>query len=154
MKLVARLMRALPMQTATNSSAHADVMRTEVQADLTYRCLKRLFGTFVPGYEVLIQFLAYFALVARTMRPPRIKESGAPVRMWCGIIGIADEKNDLVAASAYTVVLTALNHEGSSEATGNAQVLSIISLGGPGSHPCVRGGSGVCKARSSENATV
>jgi hypothetical protein len=57
MKLMARLMRVLPMQATTNLSELAVVMKPEVETDSTYRRLQRFFAKFDFGYQRLGQFL-------------------------------------------------------------------------------------------------
>ena len=57
MKLMARLMRALPMQTTTNLAELAHVMKPEVETDSTYRRLQRFFAGFEFGYQRLGRFL-------------------------------------------------------------------------------------------------
>ncbi len=57
MKLMARLMRALPMQTTTNLAELASAGKPEVETDSTYRRLQRFFAGFEFGYQRLGRFL-------------------------------------------------------------------------------------------------
>ncbi len=56
-KLIARLMRALPIQTTTNLAELAIVMKPQVQIDSTYWRLHRFFAGFAFSYEALGRFL-------------------------------------------------------------------------------------------------
>jgi hypothetical protein len=74
LKVMARLMRALPIQTTTNLAELALVMKPQVETESTYRRLQRFFAGFAFGYEALGQFLLglvptdppYVAVVDRT----------------------------------------------------------------------------------------
>ena len=57
LKLMARLMRALPIQTTTNLAELALVMKPQVETESTYRRLQRFFAGFAVGYKALGQFL-------------------------------------------------------------------------------------------------
>jgi hypothetical protein len=57
MKLMARLMRVLPMQTTTNLAELASAGKPAVETDSTYRRLQRFFAGFEFGYERLGRFL-------------------------------------------------------------------------------------------------
>ena len=125
MKLMARLMRALPMQATTNLAQLAVVMKPEVQTDSTYRRLQRFFAAFAFGYEALGQFLLdlvpadppYVATHDRTEW--HFGQTAVNVLM----IGIADEKGGRAGGIAYPIAWTVLDHGGGSSADEHAQVL-------------------------------
>ena len=50
LKLMARLMRALPIQTTTHLAQLAQVMKPQVETNSTYRRLQRFFAGFAFGY--------------------------------------------------------------------------------------------------------
>ena len=56
-KLMARLMRALPIQTTTNLAELAPAGKPQVETESTYRRLQRFFAGFAVGYKALGQFL-------------------------------------------------------------------------------------------------
>lgn len=118
-KLIARLMRALPMQTTTNLAQLAVVMKPQVQTDSTYRRLQRFFAGFAFGYEALGQFLLdlvptdppYVAVLDRTEW--HFGQTAVNVLM----IGIAQN------GIAFPVVWTALDHGGGSGADQHTDLL-------------------------------
>jgi len=125
MKLMARLIQALPIQTTTNLSALAVVMKPEIQTDSTYRRLQRFFAAFAFGYEALGQFLLdlvpanppYVAIVDHTEW--HFGQTAVNVLM----VGIADEKRDWAGGIAHPIAWTVLDHGGGSGANEHVQVL-------------------------------
>ncbi len=119
MKLMARLMRALPMQTTTNLAQLAVVMKPKVETDSTYRRLQRFFAEFSFGYETLGRFLLdlvpteppYVAVLDRTEW--HFGQTAVNVLM----IGIAE------GGIAYPVVWSVLGHGGGSGAGEHTDLL-------------------------------
>ena len=119
MKLMARLMRGLPMQTTTNLAQLAIVMKPEVETDSTYRRLQRFFAGFEFGYQRLGQFLLdlvpteppYVAVLDRTEW--HFGKTAVNVLM----IGIAG------GGIAYPVAWSVLGHGGGSGAEEHTELL-------------------------------
>ncbi len=119
MKLMARLMRALPMQTTTNLAELAVVMKPEVETDSTYRRLQRFFAGFEFGYQRLGRFLLdlaptdppYVAVLDRTEW--HFGQTAVNVLM----IGIAE------GGIAYPVVWSVLDHGGGSGTDEHSELL-------------------------------
>ncbi|WP_259057834.1 IS4 family transposase [Salinibacter ruber] len=119
MKLMARLMRALPMQTTTNLAQLAVVMKPKVETASTYRRLQRFFAEFSFGYETLGRFLLdlvpteppYIAVLDRTEW--HFGQTAVNVLM----IGIAE------GGIAYPVVWSVLGHGGGSGASEHTDLL-------------------------------
>ncbi len=119
MKLMARLMRVLPMQTTTNLAQLAVVMKPEVETDSTYRRLQRFFAEFSFGYETLGRFLLdlvpteppYVAVLDRTEW--HFGQTAVNVLM----IGIAK------GGIAYPVTWSVLGHGGGSGAGEHTELL-------------------------------
>ena len=119
MKLMARLMRALPIQTTTNLAQLAQVMKPQVETDSTYRRIQRFFAGFAFGYEALGQFLLdlvptgppYVAVLDRTEW--HFGQTAVNVLM----VGIACD------GIAFPIAWTALDHGGGSGADEHAEVL-------------------------------
>jgi hypothetical protein len=119
MKLMARLMRVLPMQATTNLSELAVVMKPEVETDSTYRRLQRFFAKFDFGYQRLGQFLLdlvptdppYVAVLDRTEW--HFGQTAVNVLM----VGIAE------GGIAYPVVWSVLDHGGGSGAEEHTELL-------------------------------
>jgi hypothetical protein len=119
MKLMARLMRALPIQTTTNLAQLAQVMKPQVDTGSTYRRIQRFFAGFAFGYEALGRFLLdlvpsdppYVAVVDRTEW--HFGQAAMNVLM----IGIAE------GGIAFPVAWTTLDHGGGSGADEHAEVL-------------------------------
>ncbi len=119
MKLMARLMRALPMQTTTNLAQLAVVMKPQVETDSTYRCLQRFFAEFAFGYEALGRFLLdlvptsppYLAVLDRT----EWHFGQTPVNVL--MIGIAQN------GIAFPVAWSVLDHGGGSGADEHTDLL-------------------------------
>jgi hypothetical protein len=118
-KLMARLMRALPMQTTTNLAELAVVMKPQVETDSTYRRLQRFFAEFSFGYETLGRFLLdlvpteppYVAVLDRTEW--HFGQTAVNVLM----IGIAE------SGIAYPVAWSVLGHGGGSGAGEHTELL-------------------------------
>jgi len=116
---MARLMRALPIQTTTNLAKLAQVMKPQVETGSTYRRIQRFFAGFAFGYKALGQFLLdlvpsdppYVAVVDRTEW--HFGQTAVNVLM----IGIAYD------GIAFPVAWTALGHGGGSGADEHAEVL-------------------------------
>jgi hypothetical protein len=119
MKLMARLMRVLPMQTTTNLAELAVVMKPEVETNSTYRRLQRLFAGFDFGYQRLGRFLLdlvpteppYVAVLDRTEW--HFGQKAVNVLM----IGIAE------GGIAYPVAWSVLEHGGGSGAEEHTELL-------------------------------
>ncbi|PSQ72023.1 MAG: IS4/IS5 family transposase [Bacteroidetes bacterium QH_2_64_26] len=119
LKLMARLMRALPIQTTTNLAELALVMKPQVETESTYRRLQRFFAGFAVGYKALGQFLLglvptdppYIAVVDRTEW--HFGQTAVNVLM----IGVAYN------GIAFPIAWTALEHGGGSGADEHAEVL-------------------------------
>ncbi|MCS4191801.1 hypothetical protein GGP51_003299 [Salinibacter ruber] len=119
MKLMARLMRVLPMQATTNLSELAVVMKPEVETDSTYRRLQRFFAKFDFGYQRLGGFLLdlvptdppYVAVLDRTEW--HFGQTSVNVLM----VGIAE------GGIAYPVVWNVLDHGGGSGAEEHTELL-------------------------------
>ena len=119
LKLMARLMRALPIQATTNLAELALVMKPQVETESTYRRLQRFFAGFAFGYEALGQFLLglvptdppYVAVVDRTEW--HFGQTVVNVLM----IGVAYN------GIAFPIAWTALGHGGGSGADEHAEVL-------------------------------
>ncbi len=119
MKLMARLMRALPMQTTTNLAQLAVVMKPEVETDSTYRRLQRFFAEFDFGYGRFGRFLLdlvpteppYVAVLDRTEW--HFGQKAVNVLM----IGIAE------GGIAYPVAWSVLGHGGGSGAGEHTELL-------------------------------
>jgi len=119
LKLMARLMRALPIQTTTNLAQLAQVMKPQVDTDSTYRRIQRFFAGYAFGYEALGRFLfdlvprdpPYVAVVDRTEW--HFGQTAVNVLM----IGIAQ------GGIAFPIAWTALDHGGGSGADEHAKVL-------------------------------
>ena len=119
MKLMARLMRALPMQTTTNLAELALVMKPQVETDSTYRRLQRFFAEFSFGYEAVGRFLLdlvptdppYVAVLDRTEW--HFGQTAVNVLM----IGIAE------GGIAYPVTWSVLEHGGGSGAEEHTELL-------------------------------
>jgi hypothetical protein len=119
MKLMARLMRALPMQTTTNLAELALVMKPQVETDSTYRRLQRFFAEFSFGYEAVGRFLLdlvptdppYVAVLDRTEW--HFSQTAVNVLM----IGIAE------GGIAYPVTWSVLEHGGGSGAEEHTELL-------------------------------
>jgi hypothetical protein len=120
MKLMARLMRVLPMQTTTNLAELAVVMKPEVETDSTYRRLQRFFAGFEFGYQRLGRFVLdlvptdppYVAVLDRTEW--HFGKTAVNVLM----IGIAED------GIAYPVVWSVLDHGGGSGADEHTELLN------------------------------
>jgi hypothetical protein len=112
MKLMARLMRALPMRTTTNLAQLAVVMKPQVETDSTYRRLQRFFAGFSFDYQSLGRFLLdlvptdppYVAVLDRTEW--HFGQTAVNVLM----IGIAE------GGIAYPFTWNVLDHGGGSRA--------------------------------------
>ncbi|MCS4056827.1 hypothetical protein [Salinibacter ruber] len=119
MKLMARLMRVLPMQTTTSLAELAVVMKPEVETDSTYRRLQRFFAGFEFGYQRLGRFLLdlvptdppYVAVLDRTEW--HFGQKAVNVLM----IGIAK------GGIAYPVAWSVLEHGGGSGADKHTELL-------------------------------
>jgi hypothetical protein len=119
MKLMARLMRALPMQTTTNLAELASAGKPQVETDSTYRRLQRFFAEFSFGYETLGRFLLdlvptdppYVAVLDRTEW--HFGQTAVNVLM----IGIAE------GGIAYPVTWSVLEHGGGSGAEEHTELL-------------------------------
>ncbi len=119
MKLMARLMRALPMQTTTNLAELASAGKPEVETDSTYRRLQRFFAGFEFGYQRLGRFLLdlvptdppYVAVLDRTEW--HFGQKAVNVLM----IGIAK------GGIAYPVAWSVLEHGGGSGADKHTELL-------------------------------
>ena len=119
LKLMARLMRALPIQATTNLAELALVMKPQVETESTYRRLQRFFAGFAFGYEALGQFLLglvptdppYVAVVDRTEW--HFGQTAVNVLM----IGVAYN------GIAFPIAWTALGHGGGSGADEHTEVL-------------------------------
>ena len=119
LKLMARLMRALPIQTTTNLAELALVMKPQVETESTYRRLQRFFAGFAVGYKALGQFLLglvptdppYMAAQGRTEW--HFGQTAVNVLM----IGVAYN------GIAFPIAWTALEHGGGSGADEHAEVL-------------------------------
>lgn len=117
---MARLMRVLPTQTATNLAQLAVVMKPQVETDSTYRRLQRFFAGFSFDYEALGQFLLdlvpteppYVAVLDRTEW--HFGQTAVNVLM----IGIAE------GGIAYSVAWTVLDHGGGSGAEKHTELLN------------------------------
>jgi len=119
MKLMARLMRVLPMQATTNLSELAHAGKPEVETDSTYRRLQRFFAKFDFGYQRLGGFLLdlvptdppYVAVLDRTEW--HFGQTSVNVLM----VGIAE------GGIAYPVVWNVLDHGGGSGAEEHTELL-------------------------------
>ncbi len=119
MKLMARLMRALPMQTTTNLAELAHAGKPEVETNSTYRRLQRFFAGFEFGYQRLGRFLLdlvptdppYVAVLDRTEW--HFGQKAVNVLM----IGIAK------GGIAYPVAWSVLEHGGGSGADKHTELL-------------------------------
>ena len=119
LKLMARLMRALPIQATTNLAELAPAGKPQVETESTYRRLQRFFAGFAVGYEALGQFLLglvptdppYVAVVDRTEW--HFGQTAVNVLM----IGVAYN------GIAFPIAWTALGHGGGSGADEHAEVL-------------------------------
>jgi hypothetical protein len=119
LKLMARMMRALPIQTTSNLAQLAQVMKPQVETDSTYRRLQRFFAGFAFGYEALGQFLLelvptdppYVVAVDRT----EWHFGQTPVNVL--MIGVAYE------GIAFPIAWTTLGHGGGSGADEHTEVL-------------------------------
>ncbi|WP_251979408.1 IS4 family transposase [Salinibacter ruber] len=116
---MARLIRALPIQTTTNLAQLAQVMKPQVETDSTYRRLQRFFTGFTFGYEALGQFLLelvptdppYVVAIDRTEW--HFGQTAVNVLM----IGVAYE------GIAFPVTSATLGHGGGSGADEHTEVL-------------------------------
>lgn len=119
MKLMARLIRALPIQTTTDLAQPAQVMKPQVETGSTYRRIQRFFAGFAFGYKELGRFLfdlvpsdpPYVAVVDRT------EWHFGQTEMNVLMIGIAE------GGIAFPIAWTALDHGGGSGADEHAEVL-------------------------------
>ena len=119
LKLMARLMRALPIQATTNLAELALVMKPQVETESTYRRLQRFFAGFAFGYEALGQFL--LGLVPTD--PPYVAAQGRTEwhfgQTAVNVLMIGVAYNGI----AFPIAWTALGHGGGSGADEHTEVL-------------------------------
>ena len=119
LKLMARLMRALPIQATTNLAELALVMKPQVETESTYRRLQRFFAGFAVGYKALGQFL--LGLVPTD--PPYVAAQGRTEwhfgQTAVNVLMIGVAYNGI----AFPIAWTALGHGGGSGADEHTEVL-------------------------------